>query len=142
MASYSYQPPDSQLVAAALSAAFHRPVVTQEVYQRRKHELQFARVETLDLQRLADLSYEPATGKYGNVFGESGRKITVYMQSLSGRRIELDVGEDSYAEELKYLLEEKEEVLIDNDRFVLLHNGKRMEDGRRISEYGVSKVQL
>jgi len=112
------------------------------VYQRRKHELQFARVETLDLQRLADLSYEPATGKYGNVFGESGRKITVYMQSLSGRTVELEVGEDSYAEELKYLLEEKEEVLIDNDRFVLLHNGKCMEDGRRISEYGVSKVQL
>lgn len=125
------------LIAAALSAAFERTVVTEEVYERRKHEPQFANVEKLDLQELAVLSYEPATGKFGDVFGESGSKITVFLKSYTGMEIELEVGEDSYVEELKYLLEVKKQVLIDNDRFVLLYGGNRMEEGCRISDYGV-----
>ena len=131
------QSTETPLIASALSAALMRTVVTEEEYERRRHEPQFARVETLDLQKIADLSYEPATGKFGDVFGESGSKITVCLKSLSGKKIELEVGKDSYVEELKCLLEKKVEVPIDNDRLVLLYDGKTMQDGCRISKYGV-----
>ena len=133
----SGQSAESPLIASALSAAFMRTVVTEEEYERRRLEPQFASVETLDLQKMADLIYEPATGKFGDVFGESGSKITVCLKSLSGKKIELEVGKDSYVEELKCLLEKKVEVPIDNDRLVLLYGGKAMHDGCRISEYGV-----
>ena len=125
------------LIATALSAAYKRTVVTEEEYERRKHEPLFAKVEKLDVQKMADLTYEPATGKFGDVFGESGGKITVCLKSLSGKKIELEVGEDSYVEEIKYLLEEKVEVPIDNDRLVLLYGGKQMKEGCRISDYRV-----
>lgn len=92
------------LTAAAFSAALERPVVTQGEYERRKHEPQFSQVETLDVKKIAELSFEPATGKFGDVYGESGDKITVWLTTLTGRMIDLKVGSDSYVEELKYLL--------------------------------------
>ncbi len=127
------------LVAAAFSAAFERPVVTNAEYQRRKDEPQFANVETLDIDKVAELSYEPATGKFGDVYGESGDKITVWLKTLTGRKIQLQVGSDSYVEELKYLLEEHEGIPVDNDRLVLLYKSKSMSDGRRLSDYNVCR---
>lgn len=127
----------SNLVTAAFSAAFGRPVFTSAEYERRKHEPQFAQVETLDVSKVAELSFEPAIGKFGDVYGESGDKITVWLKTLSGRKIELEVGAHSYVEEIKYLLEEQEGIPVDNDRLVLLYKSKRMQDGCRISDYGV-----
>ena len=126
------------LIAAAFSAAFDRPVVTKAEYERRKTEPCFATTETLGLDEITSLSYEPARGNYGDVFGESGVKIGVILKTLSGRRIPLTVGNDSYVEEIKYLLEESEGVPVDYNRVVLLYNGKQMRDGKRISYYGVS----
>lgn len=126
------------LIAAAFSAAFDRPVVTKAEYERRKTEPCFATTETLGLDEITSLSYEPARGNYGDVFGESGVKIGVILKTLSGRRIPLKVGNDSYVEEIKYLLEESEGVPVDYNRVVLLYNGKQMRDGKRISYYGVS----
>ena len=129
--------PHVDLIAAAFSAAFDRPVVTEAEYKRRKHEPLFAQAETLDLDKVADLSYEPAAGIFGDVYGESGVKIDICLKTLSGRRIPLNVGKDSHVEELKYLLEESEGIPVDHDRVVLLFDGKHMQDGKRISYYGV-----
>ena len=143
------------LIAAALSASFKRTVVTEEEYERRKHEPLFARAEKLDLQKMADLSFEPATGKFEDAVCKiCGRrdcgarvmdtydKITVRLKSLSGKTIELEVGKDSYVEEVKYLLKKKVTVHtpIHNDRLVLPYRGKQMQEGRRISYYGVRKA--
>ena len=130
--------PDIDLIAAAFSAAFDRPVVTEAEYKRRKHEPLFAQAETLDLDKVADLSYEPAAGSFGDVYGERGDKIDIILKTLSGRRIPLNVGKDSLVEELKYLLEESEGIPVDHGRLVLLFGGKHiMQDGKRISYYGV-----
>ena len=129
----------NKLVAAALSAALERSIVTREEYEERKHEPQFAYVDTLDLAKFSELSYAPAFGKFGDVYGESGRKITVYVQTITGRTFELEIGCDSYVEEVKYILEESKDALVDSDRFILLFKGTKLENGRRISEYGVSE---
>ena len=134
--------PDIDLIAAAFSAAFDRPVVTEAEYKRRKHEPLFAQAETLDLDKVADLSYEPAAGIFGDVYGESGVKIDICLKTLSGRRIPLNVGKDSLVEELKYLLEENEGIPVDHDRIVLLFDGKHMQDGKRISYYGVRHASM
>ena len=134
--------PHIDLIAAAFSAAFDRPVVTEAEYKRRKHEPLFAQAETLDLDKVADLSYEPAAGIFGDVYGESGVKIDICLKTLSGRRIPLNVGKDSLVEELKYLLEENEGIPVDHDRIVLLFDGKHMQDGKRISYYGVRHASM
>ena len=132
--------PDIDLIAAAFSAALDRPVVTRAEFNRRKGEPLFANAECLSLDTVAELCYEPAFGKCGNVYGENGAKIDVCLRTLSGRSIPLVVGTESYVEELKYLLEEREGIPVDYARVVLLHGGKQMQDGKRISEYGVCTV--
>ncbi len=128
----------SNIIAAAFSAAFERPVVTSAEYEQRKHEPQFAQVETLDLDKVAELSFEPVIGKFGDVYGESGDKIAVCLKTPTGRKIQLQVGSDSYVEEVKYLLEKHEGIPVDNDRLVLLYRNTVMPEGSRISDYGVS----
>ena len=130
--------PDIDLIAAAFSAAFDCPVVTEAEYKRRKHEPLFAQAETLDLGKVADLSYEPAAGSFGDVYGESGVKIDICLKSpFGGRSLHLNVGKDSFVEELLYLLEESEGIPI--DKVVLLFERQHMQAGRRISYYGVSQ---
>ena len=134
--------PDIDLIAAAFSAAFDRPVVTEAEYKRRKKEPLFAQAETLDLDKITDLSYEPATGIFGDVYGESGVKIDICLKTLNGRRIPLNVGKDSLVEELKYLLEESEGIPVDHNRLALLFDGQNMQEGKRISYYGVRHASI
>ena len=94
------------------------------------------------MSKVAELSFEPAIGKFGDVYGKSGDKITIWLKTLSGRRIELKVGSQSYVEEIKYLLEEHEGIPVDNDRLVLLYKNKRIQDGCRISDYGVAQAVM
>ena len=129
--------PDIDLIADAFSTALDRPVVTRAEFNRRKEEPLFANAECLNLDTVAELIYEPAFGKYGTVYGENGSKIDIRLRTLSGRRIPLVVGTESYVEEVKYLLEESEGIPVYPAQVVLLHGGKQMHDGKRISDYGV-----
>ena len=137
MGNYTSTGTDEDLIAAALSAAFDRRVVTREEYERRQTEPEFSLVETLDLQKFSSAVYEPATGRYGSVYGKSGKQISVTLVTLTGRNISLTVGSESYVEELKFALEEQEGFPIDHSRLVLVFNKKCLQDGHRISEYGV-----
>ena len=130
----------NDLTAAAFSAALDRPVVTEAEYDQNKDDPYFAEVEVLDLPKISSYSYEPAFGKFGDVFGKSGDKIKIILKTLSGREIPLTVGSDSYVEEVKYLLEETQGIPIDNDRLMLMYSGRHMKEGSRISTYGVRQV--
>lgn len=161
---------NSDFLSAAFSAALERPVVTYAEYERRKHEPQFANVavETIDVKKVGELSFEPVKGKFGDVYGESGNKITINVTSLTGVTEQLEVGCDSYVEEIKYMIplahhqrhrslpsriydaavalcrgtgaihapESEGEV----DRLVLLHNNQEMQNGHKLSEYGVRYI--
>lgn len=132
-------PPEAhdKLVAAAFSAVLNYPVVTEAEYFQRRHEPLFQNAQTLDLENFTSMTYEPARGKFGNVFGESGKKISVSLVTPSGRKFVLQVGNDSYVEELKYLLEESEGIPVDYDRIEFLYKGVTMKDQKRLSYYDV-----
>ena len=130
-----------KLVAASLSAALGRTVVTHEEYEERKSEPKFACVGTctLDIPKFAELSYAPAYGKFGDIYHESGRKkITVYVQTITGRIFELKIGCDSYVEVVKHVIDDSHGAHVDHDRLILLFNGKILDDRRRLSDYRVS----
>lgn len=127
-----------ELIAAALSAAFDEKVVTKQEYERRKNEPGFGNAESLDLRFYEKICYEPVKGQYGDVFGENGNPITVILKSLSGQSFTLSAGDKSYVEELKFLFEEQVGIPLDHSRLIFTFKGKQLEDGFRVSDYGVS----
>ena len=62
------------LVAAAFSAILQRPVVTQQEYENRRHELELVKVEEMNDERLSETVYTSAAGSFGDVFGGVGRR--------------------------------------------------------------------
>ena len=126
-----------EVIAAALSAAFDEKVVTKQEYDRRKDEPEFANAESLDFRFYEKMCYEPVKGQYGNVFGENGNPITVILKSLSGQSFTLSVGDKSYVEELKFLFEEQQGIPMDHSRLIFTFQGKQLQDGFRVSDYGV-----
>lgn len=126
------------LIAAGLSAALDCKVVTKEEYERRKDEPEFQNVvEDLDLNTLGDVCYEPAKGQFGDVFGNNGKSITLSLRSLSGRKFDLTVGEESYVEELKFVFEEQQGLPFDHKRLIFMFKGKELKHGFRLSDYKV-----
>ena len=127
----------NELNAAALYAAFDEKVVTKQEYDRRKDEPGFGNAESLDLKFYEKMCYESVKGQYGDVFGENGNPITVVLKSLSGRNFKLSVGDESYVEELKFLFEEQQGIPVDHSRLIFTFKGKQLQDGFRVSDYGV-----
>ena len=83
------------------------------------------------------ICYESVKGQYGDVFGENGSPITVTLKSLSGQTFQLSVGDKSYVEELRFVFEEQQGVPVDHSRLIFTFKGKKLEDGCRLSDYGV-----
>ena len=64
-------PLNEELVAAAFSAMLQRPVVTQQEYEKRRHEPEFSTVEELNYERLSETVYTPAAGSsYREIGGQ------------------------------------------------------------------------
>lgn len=129
-----------EILAAGLSTALDCKIITESEYERRRHEANFntQSVENLEMTVFEKLCFEPAKGQFGDVFGESGNKITVHLKSLSGRNFELSVGEEAYVEELKFLFEEQQGIPVDHKRLIFTFKGKILEDGFRLSDYKVN----
>ena len=125
------------IIAAALSSAFREKVVTRQEYDRRKDEPGFGNAESLDLSCYEKICYESVKGQYGDVSGENGSPITVTLKSLSGQTFQLSVGDKSYVEELRFVFEEQQGVPVDHSRLIFTFKGKKLEDGCRLSDYGV-----
>ena len=132
----------NELIAAALSAAFDEKVVTKQEYDRRKDEPGFGNAESLDLRFYEKRCYESVKGQYGDVFGENGNPITVVLKSLSGQSFKLSVGDESYVEELTFLFEEQQGIPVDHSRLIFTFKGKQLQDGFRVSDYGVRLLLL
>ena len=133
---------NAKLAAAALSALLQRPVITQQEYEERRHEPEYATVEVLDYERLAETVYTTAMGPVGDILGESGKKINLTLTSITGKSYVLNVGEDSYTEELKGLLEKCENFPVRHDRLVFVYKGRMLEERHRLSEYKVPHLYL
>ena len=126
------------LVAAGFSAMLQRPVITQQEYEKRRHEPEFAKVEELNYERLSETVYTPAAGSFGDILSENGVMINVRLTSLTGKVCVLNVREDSYVEELQALFEEKENLSGCHGRLAFVYKDREIQEGHRLSEYQVS----
>eukprot|EP00731_Ephydatia_muelleri_P020018 Em0012g843a len=114
-----------------------RPVITEQEYEKRRHEPEFSKVEELNYEQLSQTVYASATGSFGDIFGSSGEKINIRLVSLMGKVTYLNVGKDSYVEELQALLHEEEHISGLRGHYVFIYGGRLIEKGHRLSEYQV-----
>ena len=63
--------------------------------------------------------------------------MQIFIKLLTGRTITLEVDENATVDEIKQKINDKEHIPADQQR--LVYSGKELEDGRKLSDYSVTK---
>ena len=66
------------------------------------------------------------------------RQFSVFVKTLTGKTIQIDVNKNDFVEDLKQSIEDKEGVLVTQQRLMHCTNGQ-MEDGHTLSEYNIKE---
>ena len=66
------------------------------------------------------------------------RQFPVFVKTLTGKTIQIDVNKNDFVEDLKQSIEDKEGVLVTQQRLMHCTNGQ-MEDGHNLSEYNIKE---
>ena len=66
------------------------------------------------------------------------RQFSVFVKILTGKTIQTDVNKNDFVEDLKQSIEDKEGVLVTQQRLMHCTNGQ-MEDGHTLSEYNIKE---
>jgi ubiquitin len=76
-------------------------------------------------------------GGLGEGENQSGGSKQIFIKTLSGKTITLDVDDNHTIDSIKHQIFKKEGIPVDQQRIVF--NGKQLEDNRTIKDYNIEK---